>query len=117
MIRPHPACTRPQLPSARVHQRAKPLIRHHTAFQLSLPLQIRRRAQHRRLEVDVDVLPTPLVDGVDFMIDADMAEVLDHSVPPLPGLAMRWAVGKPVNVLDAAPVADLDSLNRATVPA
>jgi hypothetical protein len=44
MLWPQPTCTRPQLPSTRIHQRTEPLIRHNTALQLPIPLQIRRCA-------------------------------------------------------------------------
>lgn len=96
----------PQLASPRVHQRRNPLIVDIATDHLVSLSQIRRRAQQGRLEVDVNALPVFLVHLEDFVVDADVVDLLDYLVPPVPSLAVHGTVRELVNVLGRPPVRD-----------
>lgn len=105
-LRAQPPYARPQFPSTCVHQWTEPFVWHNTPFQLAIPLRMCRRAQHRRLEVDVHILPIALVSDLDLMVD-----------PTFPGLAVRKAMGKFVNIFNTAPVADLNVSGACAISA
>lgn len=67
----------------------------------------RGRAQSRRVVVDVDALPAlALGQGEDLVHDADVFQLADVVVPPVPRVAVDRRQGEVVDVFDGAPVRD-----------
>ena len=58
------------------------------------------------MRVDIDILPPPSWDIVHFMHDAQMAVLLDLSVPPHPRLHVRRRLREARQVLARLPVRD-----------
>lgn len=86
----HTPSARPKESSTRIDNRARP----HLLPSHFVRVPVRRGVEATEVTVDIDILPVSLRRVIDFVVKAQVGELLDVLVPPIPTFAVIFRVSE-----------------------